>query len=66
MIVQIDGEEVKVLNDIKVIWEDSPDTDQQLHMAATCEGIILDVLDKDGEVEATMSLDTEQLSEECI
>jgi len=60
MKILIDGKEVKFENDVKVIWEDTPDAEQELHMCATYEGIILDVIES-GEVERTMSIDTEGL-----
>jgi len=66
MQVLIDGIQVEFGNDVKVIWEDTPEDNKELHLTATSEGIILDVFDEDGECERTMSLDTEQLSEECI
>jgi hypothetical protein len=73
MKVLIDGNEIEVLNDIKVIWNDTPDEDMELHMAATCEGVILDRFTRQDDsdetglcLEATMSIDTEALDGFCI
>jgi|TARA_Y100000034_G_scaffold54339_1_gene66595 hypothetical protein len=65
MKVLIDGKEIEVLNDVKVIWETTPDEGMELHMAATCEGIVLDRYSED-DIEATMSIDTEGLDGFCI
>jgi hypothetical protein len=45
MLVLIDGKEVKVLNDIKIIVEagSDDDYDRQLHLTLTHEGLITDV-----------------------
>lgn len=51
MIVIVDGQEIKVGNDVKVIYEsfdpDEPDVD--LHITLTSEGMIQDIV-RDGEV----------------
>jgi hypothetical protein len=68
MKVLIDGKEVECLNDVKVIWDDTPDDNMELHMAATGEGVILDVYgtdDNGGTCEQTASLDTEDLVACC-
>jgi len=73
MKVFLDGVEVKCLNDVKVVWEDTPDTDMEMHMAATCEGIILDTFTRQDDsdetglsLEKTMSVGTEELEAMCI
>lgn len=46
MKVLIDGEEVEVLNDVKIIYEGlGLEEDEQLHITATSEGLIHDVFD---------------------
>jgi hypothetical protein len=68
MKVLIDGKEVECLNDVKVIWDDTPDENMELHMAATSEGVILDVYgtdDNGGTCERTASLLTDDLGEIC-
>lgn len=71
MKVLVDGKEVDVENDVKIVWEgeflEEPEVvgehlKSELHLTANCEGIVLDVV-SDGEVEQTRSLETLDLSE---
>jgi len=47
MIVLIDGKEVKVLNDIKIIVDLENEQEEELHLTVTHEGVITDVIDKE-------------------
>ena len=50
MKVLIDGVEVKVMNDIRVVYDvDIEDGRGQLQVIANHEGLIYDLFDKDGE-----------------
>jgi len=57
MILMVDGKEVKVQNDVRIIYEDviydidenEEDVEGQLQVVLTHEGIIADVFDKNGE-----------------
>tara|TARA_R110000824_G_scaffold201667_5_gene385781 strand:- start:224 stop:460 length:237 start_codon:yes stop_codon:yes gene_type:complete len=58
MKVFIDGNEVTVNNDVKIIWDDSPidlgpDGEGHAHVTATYEGLIIEVFDEAGEVYVT-------------
>jgi len=66
MIVLIDGKEIKVGNDVKIIY-DTGDEDygkQELHVTATHEGIIKDVIEGDGYVVATASATAHEIVDE--
>jgi len=73
MKVIIDGKELEVNNDVKIIWDkEYPEDDMELHMAATHEGIILDRFTRqddsdetDLSLEATASLGIDDLDEFC-
>jgi len=73
MKVIIDGKELEVNNDVKIIWDDEyPEDGMELHMAATHEGIILDRFTRqddsdetDLSLEATASLGIDDLDEFC-
>jgi hypothetical protein len=43
MKVMIDGEEVKCLNDVKVIYEDINEEGEELHVTLNGEGMVTDV-----------------------
>lgn len=53
MKILIDGNEILVQNDVKIIWEEVDGADE-LHVTCTHEGIITDVV-ADGEIIATRS-----------
>ena len=67
MQVSIDGCTEPVLNDVKVCWEGlmvnlgGNQTEVDLTLTATHEGIIIDIVDEEGFVPATASLDIAQL-----
>lgn len=71
MIVIIDGKEIQVQNDVKIIHEDhlvevdDQEEDAQVHITCTHEGLILDVIIGDGFVLKTNSLDLECLDGLC-
>lgn len=72
MKVLIDGKEVECLNDVKVIWDNCPEDDMELHMAVTYEGIILDkfTVQNDSDEtglcqEGTASIENSELAEFC-
>jgi len=51
MNVYVDGKLITVTCDVKVVYEDNDDDNQlQLHVTLTNEGIIKDIVDKDGEI----------------
>ncbi len=57
MIVEIDGKRVQVDNSVKIIWLRDADErgEEQTHLTATHEGIVVDDIDENGEVTATCS-----------
>ena len=59
MKVLIDGKEVEVQNDVKIIWEqeDDDENEQTLQLTATYEGLIGDVFDEEGELIQTASIE---------
>jgi len=69
MKVLIDGKEVEVLNDVKVIWDDqfiNDDCDEgNLILTANHEGVVLDACDKAGELWGTTSIMADDLVELC-
>jgi hypothetical protein len=64
MLVMIDGEEVKVTNDIKIVYGDfdAEAPNAELHLTMTSEGMISDVIDK-GEVVTTAADDVLDLAD---
>ena len=56
-VVLIDGKPQKVLNNIKIIWADD---EQELHLTANYQGIVLDAVEN-GEVVATKSQEAMEL-----
>jgi hypothetical protein len=64
MKILIDGKEVPVQNDVKVIYEEVDGADE-LHLTLTHEGIISDVI-ADGEVIATQSQEAIDIHGELI
>jgi len=48
MKVLIDGQEVECLNDVKVIYEEIDEENNQLHITCNSEGMVTDVLDECG------------------
>jgi len=75
MIVLIDGKEVKVQNDVKIIYDgvvcdlddDDKDIEAELHVTLTSEGIVTDVINSDdGGYVATMSRTYGELADDCI
>jgi len=63
MIVQIDGETIEVCEQVKIIYEiGDPETEseQELHIALTDEGLIADVIEE-GEVVNTTAIDLENI-----
>ena len=73
MIVLIDGNEVECNNDVKVIWDDEyPESDMELHVTVTSEGVILDRFTRQDDsdetglsMEATASMRIDDLDELC-
>jgi len=74
MKVLIDGKEVQVQNDVKIIYDGvcidiDSDTDTdilgELHATMTSEGMILDVIDTEGEVCATYATEYGQMASWC-
>lgn len=74
MKVLIDGKEVQVLNDIKVIYDgvcvdmdfDTGDEEHaELHVTLTNEGLILDLIDEDGEVIGTYGTEHGEMATLC-
>jgi len=73
MIVLIDGKEVEVLNNVKIIYSgvksswmiDDEEIEAEFHVTLTNEGIITDVV-HDDEIIGTMSQTTRELAEDCI
>jgi hypothetical protein len=66
----IDGKEVKVLNDVKVVWEgdcDLADQSRDNHLTLTYEGAILDIVrnevnsESPSEIEETQSVEVYDL-----
>lgn len=55
MILIVDGKEIKVLNEVKVIVGVDDLEDQELHLTLTHEGIIQDVIDAKGDIPITSS-----------
>ena len=76
MKVLIDGKEVKVLNDVRVVYDeiiygmslddDQTDLEGHLEVVMTYEGMIADVYNKDGEPIGTMSQTAGELADEII
>ncbi len=64
MTVLIDGKEVKVTNDVKIIYSDfdAEAPNVELHLTVTYEGLITDVIEA-GEVLATASDMAQDLAE---
>jgi hypothetical protein len=60
MKVIIDGTETKVLNDVKIIWENNIE-DTSDHLTVTSEGVIVDVTDTTGEIIETQSCEVNDL-----
>ena len=51
MKVYIDGKLITVTCDVKVVYKDNDyDNQLQLHVTLTNEGIVKDIVDKDGEI----------------
>ena len=71
MKVLLNGQEVTQVDDLRVIYDERPEEDEQLHMVVTPEGIILDVVVDQGDsdettsVERTMSIDVDGLDSFC-
>ena len=64
MKVFVDGEEIKVGNDVKVIWEGHVDGFHERidnNLTLTSEGAILDKMHSDGTVVATQSVEADDL-----
>jgi hypothetical protein len=63
----VDGNEVEVQNDVTVVYEGlDPDAPgHELHVRLTCEGLITDLVDGDGEVIATNGRMAVDLAEDC-
>jgi len=64
MKVLIDGEEIEFLNDVKIIWDETHDNwgqKDESHLTATSEGIIVDMVQKDGTVAETQSVEVSDL-----
>jgi len=64
MKVIIDGNEVECLNDVKVIYDDQMDEDEnptQIHVTATYEGLIIDEFNNDGNLNSTSSMEVSSL-----
>jgi hypothetical protein len=74
MKVLIDGKEVEVQNDIKVIYDeiifgmddDGKDIEGELHVLLNCEGMVTDLFVDDNELVATMSRTAGELADDCI
>lgn len=76
MKVLIDGKEVKVLNDVRVVYDeiiygmslddDQTDLEGHLEVVLTSEGIIADVFDEEGQPLGTMSQTAGELADEII
>lgn len=62
MKVLIDGREVEVQNDVKIIWDqmDEHEKEQELHLTCTYEGIIADRY-KEGEFDETTSVEHDDI-----
>jgi len=68
MIVQIDGETIEVCEQVKIIYEiGDPETEseQELHIALTDEGLIADVIEE-GEVVNTTAIDLENIFDRIL
>jgi hypothetical protein len=70
--VIIDGKEIEVLNDVKVIhedqmteWEGNP-VNGQLHLTMTHEGMIADFYEEKDECYLTQAFDLETITEMLI
>jgi len=74
MKVLIDGKEIEVQNDVRIIYDeviygwDDDDTELEgsLHLVANHEGLVTDVVDKDGEIFATWSNTYGELADRII
>lgn len=74
MIVIIDGKEVAVQNDVRIIYDevvyDMDENDNnlfgELHLFVNHEGIVSDLLDAEGNNIATMSQTYGEIADSCI
>lgn len=72
MKVFIDGKEIEVKNDVKIIWdhfiidEDWEEEEVMVHLGVNHEGIVIDSVRSDGMIDATMSKDLDDMLELCI
>ena len=59
MRVLIDGEEIEVLNDVKILWDQEREEGgvNNLQLTATFEGLIADEFNERGEVMRTNSIE---------
>jgi hypothetical protein len=66
MKVYIDGESVKIQNDVRIVYDIiENDQEAELHVIATSEGLIYDVINN-GEVIATMCSLAQDLVDDVI
>lgn len=72
MTVIVDGKEIKVGNDVKVIQDHMPEADMELHLTVTSEGIVLDRFTRQDDsdetglcLEATASREVADLDDFC-
>jgi len=55
MIVIVDGQVIEVKNEVKVIVEVGDESESELHLTLTWEGLIMDSVPKANEIEYTRS-----------
>ena len=74
MKVYVDGKEIEVLNDVKIVYDEvcvdldmntNTDIYGQLHATMTSEGMILDLIDPEGEICATYAKEYSEMATWC-
>lgn len=69
MIVYIDGVPTKVQNDLRIVYDnifvDEDNTEAELHVVATSEGLVMDVINNETIVASSCSL-SQDLADDVI